>query len=178
MRKYMLWAPVLLFAFAVAAPPAAAQGKAKGHAKHGQTAKKAKPPGNDRADDRDRDRREDRAIGTTGPMIRYQGLDTNHDGRIERSEWRGDDAGFNNRDWNRDGVLSGDEVRPGARRPSRPPAPKPGGGEPDEVLFARLDTNHDGALTRAEWRSTDAEFNRLDFNHDGVISPYEFGVGR
>ena len=45
-------------------------------------------------------------------------------------------------------------------------------------MFENLDTNHDGALTRAEWRSTDAEFNRLDFNHDGVISPYEFGVGR
>ncbi len=185
MRKHMMWAPALLLALAVGAQPAAAQGKAKGHGKHAP-AGQAKSQKHERDRDRDRgdrERREGRAVGTAGPAMRFQGLDANHDGRIERSEWRGDDRSFQNHDWNHDGVLSGDEVKPGARRPPaapRPatPVPPQGGGEPDEVLFARLDVNQDGVLTRAEWKSTDAEFRRLDFNHDGVISPYEFGVGR
>jgi hypothetical protein len=59
-----------------------------------------------------------RSIATTrtSPM-RFRGLDRNHDGRITRNEWRGNDVSFRNHDWNRDGVLSGIEVRPGAKRP-------------------------------------------------------------
>ena len=49
-------------------------------------------------------------------QMRFQGLDRNNDGRITRNEWRGNDQSFSNEDWNGDGVLSGDEVRPGARR--------------------------------------------------------------
>ena len=36
---------------------------------------------------------------------------------ITRSEWDGDDRSFANHDWNGNGVLSGDEVRPGATKP-------------------------------------------------------------
>src|SRR3989338_8488127 len=49
-------------------------------------------------------------------QMRFQGLDRNKDGRITRNEWRGNDQSFSNEDWNGDGVLSGDEVLPGARR--------------------------------------------------------------
>lgn len=69
----------------------------------------------DRTDDRNRDRDNGRSDGST---MRFHGLDTNHDGRISRAEWRGNDTSFANHDWNRDGVLSGDEVREGATRPS------------------------------------------------------------
>jgi hypothetical protein len=60
-----------------------------------------------------------RSVATTGrrPPMRFFGLDRNHDGRITRAEWRGNDVSFRVHDWNRDGVLSGAEVRPGARRP-------------------------------------------------------------
>ena len=48
--------------------------------------------------------------------MRFEAMDANHDGRITRNEWRGSDRSFDNHDWNGDGVLSGDEVRPGAQR--------------------------------------------------------------
>src|SRR5678815_4698332 len=51
--------------------------------------------------------------------MRFQGMDTNHDGVITRAEWRGNDRSFRNHDWNGDGRLSGDEVREGAKRNSR-----------------------------------------------------------
>ena len=111
MRKYVMLVPVLFLALTVA-QPAGAQGGSKGRAKQGKTTQEKS-----RKADRDRSNPDDRPVGTAGPIMRYQGLDTNHNGRIERSEWRGDDAGFNNRDWNHDGVLSGDEVKPGTRRP-------------------------------------------------------------
>lgn len=48
---------------------------------------------------------------------KYRGLDKDGDGVITRAEWPGSDTSFHNHDWNGDGVLSGDEVRPGARKP-------------------------------------------------------------
>ena len=51
--------------------------------------------------------------------MRFQAMDTNHDGVITRDEWRGSDRSFRNHDWNGDGRLSGDEVRVGAPRNSQ-----------------------------------------------------------
>ena len=51
-------------------------------------------------------------------QTRFPGLDRNNDGQITREEWRGSDRSFQTHDWNNDGVLSGDEVRPGAQRNS------------------------------------------------------------
>src|SRR6266511_2043579 len=75
--------------------------------------------------------------------MRFQGLDLNGDRVITRSEWRGSDASFRANDWNRDGVLSGDEVRPHARKP-------------DQFL-------------RGDWRGDLREFDKADTNHDGVL---------
>src|SRR5687768_2904535 len=44
--------------------------------------------------------------------MRFRGMDTNADGRIQRREWRGSAQSFRVHDWNNDGLLSGDEVRP------------------------------------------------------------------
>lgn len=49
--------------------------------------------------------------------MKIQGMDTDNDGAITRPEYRGDDQSFANHDWNGDGVLSGEEVRPGAHKP-------------------------------------------------------------
>ena len=54
-----------------------------------------------------------------GQTMRFQGMDRNNDGRITRQEWNGSDQSFKVHDWNGDGVLSGDEVRPGGRRAGR-----------------------------------------------------------
>jgi Ca2+-binding EF-hand superfamily protein len=93
--------------------------------------------------------------------IRFAGLDTNHDGQISRSEWRGNDASFNEHDWNGDGVLSGIEVTPGAQRP---------------VDFNSLDRNDDNRIAPSEWPGSRALFNLLDANHDGFLSQQEFGT--
>ena len=53
---------------------------------------------------------QDRSAQTRETM-RFREMDTNHDGVITRSEWRGSDASFRAHDWNGDNVLSGDEVR-------------------------------------------------------------------
>ena len=139
---------------------------------------------------------------------RFRGLDKNNNHVVSRNEWNGDDRSFANHDWNGDGVLSGDELVAGATRPDgdhrdadrrdddRRDADRRDADrrdddrrdtardrdrkthEPDEVLFARMDTNRDNSLSRAEWTGTASDFARLDFNKDGVLSPYEFGVGR
>ncbi len=84
--------------------------------------------------------------------MRFDGLDLNGDRVITRAEWRGNDASFRANDWNRDGVLSGDEVRPSARRPDQ--------------------------FFRKDWRGDLREFDKADLNHDGVLSAEEFARWR
>jgi Ca2+-binding EF-hand superfamily protein len=120
----------------------------------------------------------------------FHEMDDNHDGVISRREWRGNSVSFRQHDWNRNGVLSGEELRRGAEPGAVHTAARPAPARPapterttsirterDEVLFARRDANHDGRITRDEWGDRSA-FDRLDKNHDNVISAYEYGVGR
>jgi Ca2+-binding EF-hand superfamily protein len=52
--------------------------------------------------------------------------------------------------------------------------PSPGAPDPFEAWFAQADTNHDGAIDRAEFRADAARFfKRLDANGDGVIDGFE-----
>ena len=51
--------------------------------------------------------------------MRFANMDQNRNGIIERTEWDSTRQSFTIHDWNNDGVLSGDEVRVGARRPRR-----------------------------------------------------------
>ena len=99
--------------------------------------------------------------------MRFHGIDKNNDGRITRAEWPGNDVSFDNHDWNDDGVLSGDEVRPGARR-------NDDDGEVPFDRFEALDVDNNGVLTRAEWQGSAALFDRLDRNDDDAISRREF----
>jgi Ca2+-binding EF-hand superfamily protein len=92
--------------------------------------------------------------------MRFSGMDTNHDGQISRGEWRGNDASFNEHDWNGDGVLSGIEVTPGAQRP---------------VDFTSLDRNHDNRISPSEWPGNRAIFDLLDADRNGFLSQTEFG---
>jgi hypothetical protein len=51
--------------------------------------------------------------------MRLRAMDTNNDGVISRSEWRGSPLAFSARDGNNDGVLTGDEVSVAVPRQSR-----------------------------------------------------------
>jgi len=46
---------------------------------------------------------------------RFLEMDANGDGVVTRSEWRGSARAFRSHDWNDDGVLSGEELRPRER---------------------------------------------------------------
>lgn len=43
----------------------------------------------------------------------------------------------------------------------------------DEMRFRGMDADHDGVITRAEWRGDDQSFREHDLNHDGVLSGRE-----
>jgi hypothetical protein len=68
--------------------------------------------------------RPERASGTTGSAsdMRFRDMDANGDGTIALAEWRGTRQSFRTHDWNRDNILSGDEVRQGARRRATAPS--------------------------------------------------------
>jgi len=55
--------------------------------------------------------------------------------------------------------------------PAPPPAPRPDTPSPQRVRD--MDTDHDGVVTRAEWRGTDSAFRDHDANGDGVLSGVE-----
>jgi hypothetical protein len=104
--------------------------------------------------------------------IRYGEMDRDRDGVITRSEWQGTRQAFEAADWNRDGVLSGDEVRLDARdvRPDNDAGAR-------RTEFLRLDRNNDGLLSSSEWKGPRGEFSDYDVNRDGVLTQREY-VGR
>jgi Ca2+-binding EF-hand superfamily protein len=96
-------------------------------------------------------------------IMQYRAMDQNNDGRITREEWQ---RSFNNHDWNGDGVLSGDELRPGASRYQETSA--------SSDQFRALDRNNSGAISRSEWTGTTQDFNRLDQDRNDHLSVEEF----
>ncbi|HEX6322637.1 MAG TPA: hypothetical protein VFZ36_02840 [Vicinamibacterales bacterium] len=119
-------------------------------------------------------------------QIRFQAMDTNGDRIIQRSEWRGSARSFEVHDWNGDGVLSGVEVRIGARRPARAGQQRAEPRDLDSPWYEQrvddwtpehyrsLDRNNDGRVTAAEWFYDRETFRRIDHNNDNWISEAEF----
>lgn len=118
------------------------------------------------------------AQGRGNKGMRFPGMDRNGDGVITRDEWQGSDQSFRNHDWNGDGKLSGDEVRPGATRASRDDrAIQDLIDREDDFTSARfraLDHDGDGRLASGEWHGRSEIFSRLDRNRDGFLSAAEF----
>lgn len=88
---------------------------------------------------------------------RFDSLDANNNGRIERSEWHGSRDAFEWMDRNNDGTLSRVEVV----------------GDEDEEesdLFASLDINDDDLITENEWHWSRRSFTRQDTNGDGRLT--------
>jgi Ca2+-binding EF-hand superfamily protein len=115
-------------------------------------------------------------------QLRFTQMDRNGDGRITRAEWRGTARSFDVHDWNRDGVLSGDELRQGARRQPRARSDADFNSADSEYAFddwtmrgfESLDHNRDNRVTADEWHFDREGFQRADHNRDGVISRAEF----
>lgn len=120
---------------------------------------------------------------TADAQMRFQAMDTNNDGVITRTEWRGSDRSFRNQDWNGDGVLSGDEVRPGARRQTNWSQDWNRDGRVDNLdtqiaqRFRGYDMNSDNRVGRSEWPGDARLFTRLDANRDGYLSMQEYTQG-
>lgn len=100
---------------------------------------------------------------------------------VTREEWTGTADAFDARDWNRDGILSGSETRPGARRGQERRA-RDGNenGSADQFedwtpeRFAVLDRNRDGRITEREWSFERDAFDRADHNGDRAVTRAEF----
>ena len=95
---------------------------------------------------------------------RFEYLDANNDGRIERSEWHSSLDAFRWLDRNRDGVLSRAEVVGDESQQTR-----------TTDQFASLDDNRDSRITPDEWQWSRRSFDRYDRNRDGAITRDELG---
>jgi Ca2+-binding EF-hand superfamily protein len=89
---------------------------------------------------------------------RFEYLDVNNNGRIERSEWHGSRDAFEWLDRNNDGMLARSEVV---------------GEEEQSDLFSRLDVNGDDRISTSEWRWSRRSFTRQDMNGDGQLTRRE-----
>ena len=90
---------------------------------------------------------------------RFDYLDANNNGRVERSEWHASRDAFEWLDRNNDGVLSRTEVR--------------GEDNDQSDLFASLDRDNNSVITSEEWQWSRRSFAQQDQNGDGQLSRRE-----
>ena len=109
---------------------------------------------------------------------RFAEMDSNGDGTISREEWRGSLQSFRVHDWNRDGVLSGNELRDAVRQT---PADQLEDFDTVDSMndwspsrFTTLDRNRDGRIARAEWPYDADSFYRIDRDRNNIVSRTEF----
>lgn len=113
--------------------------------------------------------------------MRFAAMDVNQDGVITRKEWNGSDRSFQVHDWNRDGILSGQEVRQGAKRPGSSGDDAFDSSEREYPFddwtargFSALDHDRNSRISRDEWHFDVETFRRVDHNRDGALSRAEF----
>jgi len=124
--------------------------------------------------------------------------DTNHDGVVDQSEFQASrDKWFAELDTNHDGFITADELKAfgdkmhanwlqkhananpnatqqGAANTANPAADQSRSDRMAQHILARVDTDHDGKISKAEFDTeTAALFKRLDANGDGKIASDE-----
>jgi Ca2+-binding EF-hand superfamily protein len=95
-------------------------------------------------------------------------MDTNSDGRVSRSEYKGPQKRFERIDANKDGFLDKVEVDKFLKSTALRGQKGKGKGRGQD-RFKRMDTNKDGKITREEFKGKDEAFTRMDRNSDDVI---------
>jgi hypothetical protein len=90
---------------------------------------------------------------------RFDYLDINGNGYIDRNEWDGGQSAFQRLDVNDDRRLSSGEFNGGGR---------------DTYSFASIDMDRDGRIRLNEWPWSHPAFDRQDANRDGVITQNEY----
>jgi len=93
---------------------------------------------------------------------RFQALDRNRNGVVNRNEWVGESLPFDVVDRNRDNRITADEY-----------VNQTAGGEP-ERRFAVLDRNRNGVVNRGEWRGETMNFDAVDRNGDNRVTLEEY----
>ena len=96
---------------------------------------------------------------------RFGQMDVNNNGYINRSEWRGETRSFDAVDRNGDNRVTMDEYLSQAGS---------FGYGTLESRFAQLDRNHNGWLSRGEWRGEPLAFDIVDRNGDNRITLDEY----
>jgi Ca2+-binding EF-hand superfamily protein len=120
------------------------------------------------------------AQGRAVARMRFQEMDKNNDGVVTRQEWNGSARSFETHDWNRDGRLSGEEVRVGGRNAQdwESVDHAPGRNERNvnwtRAGFTALDHNRDNQLTSNEWHFDTETFRRIDRDRNNSVSQAEF----
>jgi Ca2+-binding EF-hand superfamily protein len=102
---------------------------------------------------------------------RFAQLDRNHNGVINRGEWRGETRSFDAVDRNGDNRITLDEY---VNQAADGYGDNYGAGTNDmQARFARMDRNRDGVVSRSEWSDSTA-FRTVDRNNDGVVTLREY----
>jgi hypothetical protein len=116
-------------------------------------------------------------------QMRFEVMDRNNDGMIQREEWNGSVRSFQVHDWNGDGVLSGQEVRIGAQRNSNLEEADHNPNRAERFVawtvvgFNNLDHDRDRRITQNEWHYDFETFRRVDRNRDNALTQAEFVGG-
>jgi len=110
--------------------------------------------------------------GSRAMEARFAQLDRNHNGVINRGEWRGERLSFDAVDRDGDNRIVLDEyVNQGTDGYDYGYGSASSG---MEARFAQMDRNRDGIVSRSEWRDSTSLFRQVDRNNDGMVTLREY----
>ena len=111
----------------------------------------------------------------------FSKLDTNQDGKIDRTEFRGSDEAFARMDKNADGCIARDELAAQAGAGQRGLGQRAGGQGQRQMdpaarwarMLERFDADKNGEISTEEFQGPEQVMTFLDANKDGTITEEE-----